>query len=285
MTRLPALSNWEPTAHSLHAAAQLLGAIRQLVRDPVPNYLELALRVDPRGVSTDRLTGGGVVLLDFTRAAMVYTPKAGAPVTIPLAGQSQASLLEALLIALDSRGEGVLARTDTQWSYTQTFLAALDARGHVFEPKAGELTSDAPLAADPRAGAEYADALDRIFTATARFRARLSGPQTLIVIWPEHFDLSTLWFPTDDRSDAAPVMNFGFAPFEAGRERPYLYAYAYPMPEGFERLPLPAPARWNTEGWKGMLVPYDELARAADPEALVESLFAAIYGLLAPTLR
>ena len=40
------------------------------------------------------------------------------------------------------------------------------------------------------------------------------GPQTPIVVWPEHFDLSTLWFPTNDRSDEAPVMNFGFAPFD-----------------------------------------------------------------------
>jgi hypothetical protein len=285
MTALPALANWEQTSHSLHAAAQLLGAIRQLVRPRESNYLELALRVEPNGLSTDTLPAGGVVQLDFERAALVFTPKSGAAAEVPLNGQSQASLLEALLGAMEARGAGLVARSSEHISLTQAFLAALDAHGHPFKPKPGELTSDASLALDPRISADYGRALYRIFTATARFRAHLTGPQTPIVVWPEHFDLSTLWFPTDDRRDAAPVMNFGFAPFETGRERPYLYAYAYPMPEGFERLPLPAPARWNTEGWKGMLVPYDDLARAADPEALVESLFAAIYELLAPTLR
>jgi hypothetical protein len=48
----------------------------------------------------------------------------------------------------------------------------------------------------------------RVFTAAARFRARLEGSQTPIVVWPEHFDLSTLWFPTNDRSDEAPLMDF-----------------------------------------------------------------------------
>ena len=57
------------------------------------------------------------------------------------------------------------------------------------------------------------------------------------------------------------------------------------MPEGFEQLPLPAPARWNTAGWKGMRVSYDELAKADDPEALIEALFESVYELLAPTLK
>ncbi|HEU5102875.1 MAG TPA: DUF5996 family protein [Roseiflexaceae bacterium] len=285
MTSLPALANWERSSDSLHEAAMLLGAIRQLARAREANYLELAMRVERTGLSTDTLPGGGVVLFDFERAALTYTPKAGTPITIPLAGQSQASLIEALLIAMDTRGEGLLARPDDQWSFTQALLMRLDRGGHPFKPKPGELTNDAQLTIDARVSAEYAQALDRIFTAMARFRARLAGPQTPIVVWPEHFDLSTLWFPTNDRSDEAKVMNFGFAPFDGATERPYLYAYAYPMPEGFEQLPLPAPASWHTEGWKGMFVAYDDLARADDPEALIEALFEHVYALLAPTLR
>jgi hypothetical protein len=262
----------------------LLGAIRQLVRPRVPNYLELALRVETNGLSTDALPAGGRALLDFDRAALVFTPASGAAVQIALAGQSQASLLEALLAAMDARGAGVVARSSARMSFTQAFLAAIDARDHPFKPKPGELTSDAPLTVDPRVSADYGSALYRIFTATARFRARLAGPQTPIVVWPEHFDLSTLWFSTDDRGDEAPVMNFGFAPFDGSTERPYLYAYAYPMPAGFETLPLPAPAQWRTEGYKGLFVAYDDLARAGDPAALVETLFEHVYELLAPTL-
>jgi hypothetical protein len=284
MTTLPTLINWKQTSHSLHKAAMLLGAIRQLVRPREANYLELALRVEPNGLSTDRLPTGGSVLLDFTQAALVYTcPDGERHPAIALAGHSQVALLEALLREMADHGEA-LATPQPGQSYVAAFLAALDSNGHVFKPKPGELTSDAPLVVDPSVGADYARVLYSVFTAAARFRARLTGQQTPIVVWPEHFDLSTLWFPANDRSDAAPVMNFGFAPFDAATERPYLYAYAYPMPAGFETLPLPTPATWHTEGWKGLFVAYDDLARADDPEALIESLFGRVYELLAPSL-
>ena len=284
MTALPTLTNWEQTSHSLHKAAMLLGAIRQLVRPREANYLELALRIEPTGLSTDVLPTGGNVLLDFTQAALVYTcPHGERHPAIPLTGHSQVSLLEALLGLMADHDEAIAPPQPGQ-SYVASFLAALESSGHVFKPKPGELTSDMPLAVDRSVSAEYARAVYRVFTAAARFRARLAGPQTPIVVWPEHFDLSTLWFPTNDRSDTAPLMNFGFAPFDGATERPYLYAYAYPMPEGFETLPLPAPAGWHTEGWKGLFVAYDDLARADDPEALIESLFERVYELLAPIL-
>jgi uncharacterized protein DUF5996 len=284
MTALPALANWEQTSHSLHKGAILLGAIRQLVRPRQANYLELALRIEQGGLSTDVLPTGGNVLLDFSQAALVYTcPHGERHPAIPLAGHSQVSLLEALLGLMADHDEAIAPAQPGQ-SYVSAFLAALESNGHAFKPKPGELTNDAPLAVDTAVSADYARALYRVFTAAARFRARLEGPQTPIVVWPEHFDLSTLWFPTNDRSNEAPLMNFGFAPFDGATERPYLYAYAYPMPADFEMLSLPAPARWHTEGWKGLFVAYDELACADDPEALIETMFARVYELLAPTL-
>lgn len=281
MTSFPTLSDWETTSHSLHRAAQLLGAIRQLVRVPVRNYLELAMRIEATGLSTDRLPGGGNVLLDFQRVALVYTPAIGEGATIPLAGQSQRSLFEALLRTMAERGETLAPPSGTQ-SYVAALLAALAAKGHVFQPKPGELTDETPLVINAQTSANYGRTLYRVFSAVARFRARLAGPQTPIVVWPEHFDLSTLWFATNDDHEEAPSMNFGFAPFDQAISDPYLYIYAYPMPEGFERLQLPQGVEWHTEGWKGALVPYAALARADDPELLIESTCEAVYRLLAP---
>jgi hypothetical protein len=44
-------------------------------------------------------------------------------------------------------------------------------------------------------------------------------------------------------------------------------------------------ARWHTQGWNGAIVPYDELERSDDPEALIESVFEAIHAVLSPTFR
>lgn len=283
MTYLPTLENWEPTARGLHKAAELLGAIRQLVREPVANYLELALRIERAALATEALPTGGSVRLDFGRAALVYTCPAGNEHPFPLAGQSQVSLFEALLAEMHAHGD-TLASPRPGETHVRAFLAALDAKGHPLKRQDGALTSDEPLTVDVATSAAYGEALYRVFTAVARFRARMAGPQTPIVVWPEHFDLSALWFPTDDRGDAAKVMNFGFAPFDGVHPRPYLYAYAYPMPEGFATLPLPAPSRWNTEPWKGLILHYDDLRQSDDPEALIEATCEAAFRLLAPTL-
>jgi hypothetical protein len=284
MSVLPPLVNWEQTSHSLHQAAQLLGAIRMLVREPVPNYLELAMRIEPNGLSIDTLPSGNEILVDMEQAALIYTPKDDQPVTIPLAGQSQASLFETLLQTMAARGDVLAPRQDERISYTQAILKALEARGHRFLPPSGELTHETPLMIDRQVSAEYSQALYRVFTAVARFRARLTGPMTPIVVWPEHFDLSFLWFATEQAHDEFPHMNFGFAPFDAETERPYLYIYAYPMPDDFERLPLPPLARWHTEGWKGVQVPYDDLAQTDDPEAEIEQICEQVHALLSPSL-
>ena len=48
-------------------------------------------------------------------------------------------------------------------------------------------------------------------------RARLNGPMTPIVVWPEHFDLSFLWFASAQATDRFPHMNFGCASWPTRR--------------------------------------------------------------------
>ena len=243
-----------------------------------------SLTIRPEGLSTGVLPGRGEVLLDFQQCALIVRAASGGHATLPLDGQSQAALLDTLLATMQEQGQGVVTPGAGAMPYTEALFTALTARGHVFTPARSDLAGEATLHADPGLSAGYGRALHRIFTATARFRAGLNGAMTPVVVWPEHFDLSFLWFATAQATDSFPHINFGFAPFSSGIERPYLYAYAYPMPAGFEQLPLPAHARWHTEGWNGMVVGYDELTQADDPEALLEDTFRAFHALLAPML-
>jgi Family of unknown function (DUF5996) len=275
MMKLPALNTWQPTARGLHLAAQLLGGIRMLVRERVPNHLELALHIEANRLSTDTLPSGGSVLLDFNKAALVVCSAKRKAVELSIHGQTQTLLLEKLLKTLEQQGQSLGSSND--------FLAALQAKGHKLNG-ALELTSTEAITVDTKVSADYGGALYRVFTATSRWRARLVGQQTPVVVWPEHFDLSTLWFATDKATESSAHMNFGFAPFDGTHTQPYLYAYAYPMPEDFDKLPLPKTAHWNTSPWKGVVVPYEELAKSTHPEADIERIFEAVYNLLAPTL-
>jgi hypothetical protein len=133
---------------------------------------------------------------------------------------------------------------------------------------------------DPQLAEDYATALYQIYSSVARFRARLLGRMTPAVVWPHHFDLSFLYFigdGSDEHND--PHMNFGFAPFSATIDRPYIYAYLWPMPEGIMERPLPQPARWFDDDWRGIVLEYDTLVTETDPETVIENVLAGVFTL------
>ncbi len=280
---LSKLHNWQPTADHLHAAARILGFLRLLGIDKQPHYLEQGLRVTPLGVATDTLPGGGAVLLDFTHGTFVYEPGRGQGDVIPLAGKSQGALLMTLLELLDQPEFGGALASQPGVHIIDRAYAYARSRSYR-PPVRSDLAGDQPLDIDTDTGRGYAEALWSIFNGVARFRARLLGQMTPVVVWPHHFDLSTLWF-LGEPDEHKPHINLGFAPFSEGLPRPYLYAYAYPYPEPFDPPPLPAPARWHTEGWTGVVVDYDAIASQNDPAEFVEALCEGIFGALRPLLR
>lgn len=251
--KLPTLDSWQPTADHLHLAAQVLAAARSALVSRQPNHLHLSLQVEPRGLTTGKLPNGAALVLDFGAAALHYEADETG-FSLPLAGYSQSTLATALFYQ----------------------LATVNL---VVTPKEA-LDDQTPFAINTSTSADFAHALYDIYTATARFRARLYGMMTPIVVWAHHFDLSFLWFAALDDDEHQPHLNFGFAPFSPGLPRPYLYAYAYPMPADALSIPLPAPARWHTEGWTGVLIEYDTLVAEGDPQAKIEALWLGIFEAL-----
>lgn len=257
---LPDLFNWQPTRDSLHRASQVISAVRAEVTPPLPNALRLSLSVIPEGLSTGPLPFGGDLALDFTDLSVVYRQPGETSVRLSLKGHSQ-------------------------WSLAGAVMGLLAEEGHDVSLNRDKLADQSPLHIDAHTAEDYADALYAIFTAAARFRARLFGPQSPVVVWPHGFDLSFLWFAgtgSDEHRDRH--MNFGFSPGSPGFERPYLYAYASPNPDGLTDVPLPLLAHVNTQGWNGIVVYYDDIVNTNDSEAVIEELYGEIYGAVSPLL-
>jgi hypothetical protein len=282
---LPALPNWEPTAHQLHKAAQLLGTLRLLCLKHVPNYLELAMKIVPEGLSTDVLPGGSEVVLDFHKVAMLIKSPAAEDHIIPLAGHNQATLFAALVEALQTSELASLLDSTSEGSIIDRLFSAIQAGSFAVTPKREDLTDTQSFEIDPKLSSTYGSALYAVFTGVARFRARLAGMMTPVVVWPEHFDLSFLWFAGEQPDDYKPHLNFGFAPFSPGFPLPYLYTTAYPLPTGYQGPILPNYATWNTAGWNGVVVPYDTIAQAVDRVSFVEDACLTIYKALLPVVR
>ncbi len=273
---LASLENAQPTLRNLRTAAIPLKAVRMLTMDRRPNFIHLGLKPVPAGLSTDVLPMGGEVTLDFQQLTLVYQPEVGSAKTIPIVGQSQATLLETLLETIYMGELASIVPHNAGESYTGAMFKAAPSLVNRSQPKSQELSDTTLLTFDAQAARDYADALYRIFTGIARFHARLNGSLTPAVVWPEHFDLSFLWFAAE-ADEQHPHLNFGFAPFSAGIDNPYLYAYAYPYPAQFDVPELPAGARWNSEGWTGVVLPYTEIAQQTDPAIYVEEACTTIF--------
>ncbi len=256
---LPTLQNWDATRKALHAAAQVVGGIKKVSVQPLPNYAHLGLYIIKDGLTTGRLSDGGELRLNLLELNVVYICPEGDVSKVALQGHSQASLTEAVLKAM----------TDA---------------GHPAQPKRDEIADQTPLAVDAATAADYQEALYSIYTAITRFRARLLGIMSPVIIFPHGFDASFLWFKRGSEERTDPHLNFGFSPGSAGFPRPYIYSYASPLPEGYFNVKLPAPARFTREPWKGIVIDYDKLAAESDHETLLEQVLIDIHAAVAPLL-
>jgi hypothetical protein len=276
---LPALAGWEVTAQSLHKVARLLGAIRQYALQPLPNYLHLALKVEPFALSTDILPDNHRrASLDFEEAALRIYNSDTILRSLPLNAQTLSGLFEQILADLQMPG---LTGTER---LTEQFFSASRLRGQDMTYLQALLDETTPLVVDLELSWDYGQALNAVFTGMARFRAHLTGLMTPVAVWPHHFDLSFLWFATAEADENVSHVNFGFAPFSEGFDEPYLYAYAYPMPQLSQLPPLPEAAHWNTQGWTGVVLPYKFIADAPNPEMFVEIQCEQIFRTLRPLL-
>lgn len=256
---LPPLPNWDNTRIALHQAAQILGEVRKASGIRLPNHAHLTVEVTSRGVTTGT-TPEGTLTLDFPDRQITYVCPAGSITHIPLAGHTQIALADAVLKAITDHDHTVIINRDP-------------------------ITGTTPLEADPALAANYANALYSIFTAIARFRARIIGPMSPLNVWPHGFDLSMLWFAHGFVEEQDPHINIGFSPGSPGFPRPYIYVYARPIPEGLFDIKLPEPAYWTRERWTGIVIDYDYLAAQPNHEAVLENLLQEIYLEIASLLQ
>jgi hypothetical protein len=283
---LPLLKDWNRTSIALHKVVKLLGPIRNALFEPANNYLELALQVQPDGLSSGRLPGGGEIYIHFQEGAVTYTRGSGEKIRLGITDHTQASLFKAIvqLLAKDELSDYLSEVPKSK--FIPAFIEKLQSdRTKTVFLGSGDLISEDPLIFDPRTAGEYAQALYTVFTAVARFRARLAGHMTPVIVWPEHFDLSTLWFVEPDMNDSKDHINIGFAPYSKGFERPYLYAYAYPYLESYSPPQLPDRAVWNTKDFTGVVVNYDDMPDAEDPTVFIERICIEIFKALRSLLN
>lgn len=276
---------WASTIRSLHQAAMLYGPIHNAIRPMQNNYLHLPTWITPDGLTSGAYHNGAQLDLNFKKAAMIYTDSAGKTHELILTNHTQKTLFTALLDVMKQDVLSDLYQEQSHDLIDQLLNRINNDPSKTVFLNSDEVTNDTPLSIDQTVSEIFAQTLYAVMTGIARFRGQVGGHLTPIVVWPEHFDLSTLFFLEGDMDENKAHLNIGFAPYTPGQyDFPYLYAYIYPFPIDFKPFDLPEPAQWHLEGWRGIVVKYDQLSQQNDLAGFVETFASTIYARLYPIL-
>jgi hypothetical protein len=241
------LASWQGTRDTLHAYAQVLGAIRGSLTPRQKHWWHTPLSVAAAGLTTTPMPAAGravEILLSPSEHRCHVVNNRGERREVALDGQSVGEFAQALAAALAALGVSV----------------ALDAK-FLVDPVARDY--------DQNAAQKYWQVLPLIDAALKQLKGEHRGESGPVALWPHGFDLALLLFsgrrvpgkdPVDEES-ADEQMNFGFVTGDAGIPEPYFYATAYPTPAGFAGSTLPAGAHWHTQGWTGAVLPYATLCQ------------------------
>lgn len=254
---------WTPTIHALHRAVFLIAPIQNLLSNKEPNALHHALFATPRGAASRVFTGGIRLRVDFIDGDLTVTRPSG-ETRFALSDHSQGSLIRALLADLR---RDLLASTlgaTPEADALDHMIDHLHARDRAPSLTPANLSDDHPLTIDHGVARAYAEAFNGVYTGLARWRARIGGHMTPIVLWAEHFDLATLWFPSDNpQMDVQQAhMSIGFSPTRrSSTTSPISTSIAFPT-RMISRRPACHPRRFGmTRAGKALSFPIRQCAR------------------------
>ncbi len=236
------------TREALHAYATILGNWRFSCLARRKHWWHLGIKPSIRGLTTGLIQSGidFELELDLSGDRLLGSVSGGATLSEPLAGRPAAELAQRVEeFLLDSGIDHKLVPDD-------------DPPARHFKPTPGYSAQIA---------GSLSDAFSSVSASLSTFRAGIREETSPIHIWPHHFDLALMWLPgekvpgqdTKDEEVSDKQMNFGFTLGDAGISEPYFYITAYPLPEQFPDLNLPTGARWHTEGFSGIVLPYHTL--------------------------
>ena len=254
-----------PTRDALHAYARVLGSYLEALRPWRKHWWHISLRPSLHGMTTGVIRASGQVEpvdfeleLDPARSLAHVRMSSGVFKGEPLRGQPAAELAQSINAFLTSNG--------------------LDpAQMPVHAPD-----DDKPAAGySSEIAARLAAAWRAIGGAMEQFRAGIREETGPVQLWPHHFDLAMVWLPgdkisgqdPDDAENADKQINFGFTFGDAGIPEPYFYVTAYPLPDAFPTLSLPAGTTWHSKDFHGAVLPYRVLAQSADPDSYLQDLW------------
>jgi Family of unknown function (DUF5996) len=273
--------DWKETQATLHLWTQIVGKIRLRQEPPVNHWWNVTLYVTSTGLTTSAMPYRGgrffSITFDFVNHALHIDGCDGEHGGFALEPMSVADFYRRLMAELS----------------TLNFPVKIYARPN-------EVPDAIPFAEDTVHASYDKAAVDRFFAALLQadrlckvFRSRFIGKASPVHFFWGSFDLAETRFSgrlAPPHPGGFPNMpdwatreaysheehSVGFWPGGFGTEALF-YAYAYPQPIGFEGARVAPPAATWLEPLREFALPYEDVRKAADPDAAVLDFFQTTY--------
>ena len=277
-------STWSETLATLHLWTQIVGKIR-LTLTPWRNHSwQTPLYVTARGLATSAIPIGTEIFdieFDFVGHRLMIRTSRGAERSLPLRPQSVADFFSATIGLLDGMGIAVTIK-ETPNEVPNPIRFSDDRIHGAYDAAATHRFWRALVQAD------------RIFKL---FRTGFLGKASPVHFFWGSFDLAVTRFsgrraplhpggvpglPDDVAREAYSheVSSAGFWPGAEAFPRAAFYSYAYPEPAGFCDRAVTSGAAFDTTLGE-FILPYDTVAQAPDPDALLLDFLSTTYAAAA----
>ena len=279
-------SAWSDTLATLHLWTQIVGKIRLTLTPWLNHGWHAPLYVTARGLGTSPIPVGTEILeieFDFVGHRLMVRTSRGAERFLPLQPQSVADFYRATLDLLAGMGVPVAIR-ETPNEVPNPIRFSQD-RTHA--------------AYDPAAAHRFWRALVQADRVLKLFRTGFLGKASPVHFFWGSFDLAATRFSgrraplhpggVPGLSDAVTreaysheVSSAGFWPGNEAFPRAAFYAYAYPEPPGFRDQPVAPGAAFDATLGE-FILPYETVAKAREPDALLIDFLSTTYAAAAET--
>ena len=279
-------SAWSETLATLHLWTQIVGKIRLTLNPWLNHSWHAPLYVTARGLGTSPIPIGAEIFeieFDFVGQRLAVRTSRGAERSLPLRPQSVADFYRATIDLLASMGVAVAIK-ETPNEVPNPIRFSEDRIHASYDAAAAHRFWRALVQAD------------RIFKL---FRSGFLGKASPVHFFWGSFDLAVTRF-SGRRAPLHPggvpglpdavvreaysheVSSAGFWPGAEAFPRAAFYSYAYPEPAGFRARPV-APGSYFDTTLGEFILPYDTVAQAGQPDALLLDFLSTTYVAAAET--
>lgn len=234
------------TSDAIHSYARLLGSIRAKMTPEQKEYWHISLRTGSQGFRTTPIPNedGSTfeLYINLLSHRVEISSSSGHNRNVPLNGQSLSQFANEVISILHTMG----IKPDIELE---------------------KFSDDSMLEYDPATSSEIFRSYSLIDIIFKTFKGSITFETSPVQLWPHHMDVAFTCYPhTKDNMDQ---IAFGYLTGDSGIQEPYFYITVYPELEDYSHINLVDPSYWNTEGWQGVVLKYNDLIKTDNPGGLL----------------